>query len=196
MKMVLTTTSFAATCALTLLAGTTSLHASDSALWAAMADGGKAVMLQPAQTEEATPEESVHLSPAGDCTEEQSLSPEAREQARALGKLFDEHGVTVDVVLSSEFCRARQMAELTFGRYETWTPLNALESLPAGESEALMGDIRDRMAVFAGEGVLVLVSHRSNIDAVTFRQTEPGDIVVTEPHGFGGFDVLGVITQE
>ncbi|TVP84623.1 MAG: histidine phosphatase family protein [Thioalkalivibrio sp.] len=179
-----------------MLAGPTSLAADEAALWSALAEGGKAVMIRHTQSEEATPEVSMHLSPEGDCAQEQNLSEEGREQARALGERFEEHGVSVDVVMSSEFCRARQTAELAFGDHEAWTPLNLIESLPAGESEWLMEDVRERMGEFDGEGVLVLVSHRSNINTITFQQTDPGDMVVTEPDGFGGFDVLGMIPRD
>lgn len=190
------TAAVSAASVLVLIAGAGPVVADDSALWSALAEGGKVVMIRHTQSEEATPEVSMHLSADGDCTQEQNLSEEGREQARALGALFQVHGVTVDAVMSSEFCRARETAELAFGGYEAWTPLNLIEALPAGESEWLMEDVRERMGDFDGEGVLVLVSHRSNINTITFRQTEPGDIVVVEPDGLGGFGVLGLIPRE
>jgi phosphohistidine phosphatase SixA len=186
---------FTAASVLVLVAASNPVAADDSALWSALADGGKVVMIRHTQSEDATPEVSMHLSAEGDCTQEQNLSEEGREQARALGALFQEHGVTVDAVMSSEFCRARETAELAFGDYEAWTPLNLIEALPAGESEWLMEDVRDRMGGFDGEGVLVLVSHRSNINTITFQHTEPGDMVVVEPDDSGGFGVLGLISR-
>jgi len=180
---------------LALIAGSSPVVADDSALWSALAEGGKVVMIRHTQSEEATPEVSMHLSAEGDCAQEQNLSEEGREQARALGALFQERGVTVDAVMSSEFCRARETAELAFGGYEAWTPLTLIEALPAGESEWLMEDVRERIGDFDGEGVLVLVSHRSNINTITFQQTEPGDIVVAEPDDFGGFSVMGLIPR-
>lgn len=180
---------------LVLIAGSGPVGANDSALWSALAEGGKVVMIRHTESEEATSEVSMHLSAEGDCTQEQNLSDEGRKQAHALGALFQEHGVTVDAVMSSEFCRARETAELAFGGYEVWTPLNLIEALPTGESEWLMEDVRERMGDFDGEGVLVLVSHRSNINTITFQQTEPGDMVVAEPDGLGGFGVLGIILR-
>jgi phosphohistidine phosphatase SixA len=179
-----------------LMVASNSAAADDSALWSALADGGKVVMIRHTQSEDATPEVSMHLSAEGDCTQEQNLSEEGREQARALGALFQGHGVSVDAVLSSEFCRARETAELAFADYEAWTPLNLIEALPAGDSEWLMEDVRERMGDFDGEGVLVLISHRSNINTITFQQTEPGDIVVVEPDEFGGFSVMGLIPRK
>lgn len=59
-----------------------------------------------------------------------------------------------------------------------------------------MEDVRERIGDFDGEGVLVLVSHRSNINTITFQQSEPGDIVVAEPAGFGSFSVMELIPRE
>ncbi len=195
MKMARTAV-FSAASVLVLIWGSNSVVADESALWSALADGGKIVMIRHTQSEEATPEVSMHLSVEGDCMQEQNLSEEGREQARALGTRFEEQGVTVESVLSSEFCRARQTAELAFGDHKAWTPLNLIESLPAGESEWLMEDVRERIGDFDGEGVLVLVSHRSNINTITFQQTEPGDMVIAEPDDFGGFSVLGLIPRQ
>jgi len=179
-----------------MAAGQCALAKDDAALWAALAEGGKVVMMRHTQSEEATAEVSMHLSEDGDCSAEQNLSAEGREQAEELGARFQEHGVTVDAVLSSEFCRARETAELAFGDYESWNALNLAESLPAAEAEWLMEDVRERIGDFSGEGNLVMVSHRSNINTIAFKQTEPGDMVVVEPDDFGGFSVLGTIVRE
>ena len=168
----------------------------DAGRWEALAEGGKVVMMRHTQSEDATAEVSMHLADDGDCSAEQNLSAEGRQQAEALGARFREHGVTVDAVLSSEFCRARQTAELAFGEdYESWNALNLAEVLPSSEAEWLMEDVRERIGDFSGDGTLVMVSHRSNINTITFQQTEPGDMVVLEPDDFGGFTVLGTIAH-
>ncbi|MCA1791023.1 MAG: histidine phosphatase family protein [Thioalkalivibrio sp.] len=180
-----------------MAAGHGVLAKDDAGLWEALAEGGKVVMMRHTQSEDASAEVSMHLAEDGDCSAEQNLSAEGREQAEALGAQFREHGVTVDAVLSSEFCRARQTAELMFGEdYQSWNALNLAEVLPASEAEWLMEDVRERIGDFSGEGNLVMVSHRSNINTITFQQTEPGDMVVAEPDDFGGFTVLGTIVRQ
>lgn len=181
-------------CAL-MAAGHGAFAKDDAALWGAMAEGGKVVMMRHAQSEEASAEVSMHLAEDGDCSREQDLSAEGREQAEDLGARFREQGVTVDAVLSSEFCRARHTAALAFGDYESWNALNLAEVLPASEAEWLMEDVRERIGDFSGDGNLVMVSHRSNINTITFQQTEPGDMVVLEPDDFGGFTLLGTIVR-
>lgn len=195
--LALSTVSAALTGFALMAAGHGVLAKDDAGLWEALAEGGKVVMMRHTQSEEATVEASMHLAEDGDCSAEQNLSAEGREQAEALGARFREYGVTVDVVLSSEFCRARQTAESAFGEdYESWNALNLAEVLPASEAEWLMEDVRERIGDFSGEGNLVMVSHRSNINTITFQQTEPGDMVVAEPDDFGGFTVLGTIVRQ
>ncbi|AGA32645.1 putative phosphohistidine phosphatase, SixA [Thioalkalivibrio nitratireducens DSM 14787] len=168
----------------------------EGVLWNALAEGGKVVMIRHAATEEASAEVSMNLAEDGDCSKEQNLTEAGRDQARVLGDRFQDHEVAVDGVLSSQYCRARETGELAFGRYEAWNALNLAEALPADDAEFLMEDVRERMGDFEGDGNLVMVTHRSNINTITFRQTEPGDIVVVEPDAFGGFTVLGTIAWE
>lgn len=182
---------------LTLMVATSgALAAEEEALWAALAEGGKVVMLRHTQSAEATPEVSMHLSANGDCSQEQDLSAEGQMQAERLGERFRAQGVVVDTVMSSEYCRARQTAELAFGDHESWVALNLFEAMPESEAEWLMEDVRERIGDFSGEGTLILVSHRSNINTITFQHTEAGDLVVVEPDDFGGFTVLGTIVSD
>lgn len=176
-----------------LAASNTAMAEETEGLWSALAEGGKVVMIRHAATEEASGEVSMNLDGGGDCSAEQNLTDAGREQAQALGALFQQHGVAVSEVLTSEFCRARETAALAFGDSEAWGPLNLAESLPADDAEFLMEDVRERIGDFEGEGVLVMMTHRSNINTITFQQTEPGDMVVVVPEGMGSFDVLGMI---
>lgn len=193
MKIARTAAAFSAVSAFVLLTASLPIAADDSALWSALAEGGTVVMIRHAATEEASAEVSMNLAGDGDCSVEQNLTDAGRDQARALGVLFQRHGVVVTEVLSSEFCRARETAELAFGNAEGWGALNLVESLPADDAEFLMEDVRERIGDFEGDGVLVMMSHRSNINTITFQQTEPGDMVVVIPEGMGSFTVLGMI---
>ncbi len=179
-----------------LLAGLTvgPVQAKDP-LWAALAEGGKVAMVRHTESEEAEPERSLHLSD-GDCSEEQNLSDEGRAQARALGDAIRQHGVQVAEVLTSEFCRARETAELGFGGAEGWNALNLLNALPVDDADFLLEDVRDRIGDFRGPGNLFLMTHRPNINTITFQNVEAGSLVILQPDGTGGFDVLGEIPLE
>ncbi|WP_342745158.1 histidine phosphatase family protein [Thioalkalivibrio denitrificans] len=173
---------------------TTPAFAKDS-LWAALAEGGKVVMVRHTESEEAEPERSLHLA-HGDCSEEQNLSEEGRAQARALADAIRQHGVQVAEALTGEFCRTTETAELVFGGAETWNALNLLNVLPADEVDFLLEDVRDRIGDFRGPGNLFMVTHRPNINMLTFQNVEAGSLVILQPDGTGGFDVVGEIPLE
>ncbi len=168
--------------------------AGDTALWSALAEGGKVMLMRHAESEEASPEVSLTLDPDGDCSREQNLSDQGRAQAEALRRALQAHAIQVETVLSSELCRARQTATLAFGDYEPWNALNLPQVLPADESAWLIEDVRERIADYSGAANLALVTHRGTINTLTFQLTEPADIVVLEPGEAGDFAVLGTLT--
>lgn len=160
----------------------------------ALETGGKVVMLRHTQTAAAEPEVSLHLS--GNCQEEQNLDATGQDQARAIAAALKVHGIPIDLVYTSEFCRARDTARLAFGEFETWDALNLMEIQDQGGLPFLVLDIEERMGRFQGDGNLILVSHRSTINTVTYQQTEPGDMVVLEPDGISSVKVLGLLPLE
>ncbi len=161
------------------------------ALLSALSEGGKVVIMRHASTQEAEAEVSMRLS--SDCSEEQNLSAEGRAEARQIATAFAAHGITVDAVYSSEYCRARETAEIAFGGGEAWAALNLAERMERDRSAFLMMDVEERMGDFRGDGNLVLVTHRSNINTILFQQTEPSDMVILQPDGSGGVDLLGLL---
>ena len=161
------------------------------ALLQALAEGGKVVLMRHAATEEASAEVSMRL--AGDCAQEQNLSAEGRAQAQAIAALIEAARVPVQEVISSEYCRARDTARIAFGGGEAWAALNLSEAMAEADSAFLFMDVEERMGDYQGEGNLVLISHRSNINILVFEQTEPADMVVLQPDGVGNVEVIGVL---
>ena len=182
--------------ATTATLGLASTAVADEALWETLAEGGKVVMVRHTESAEAEPEVSLNLDPDGDCSNEQELSKAGMEQAKALGRALEEHGIAVEAVLSGELCRTRQTSERAFGSFETWDALNLIAAMPEGESEWLLEDVRERIGSFEGDGNLFLVTHRPNINTLTFQNVESGSLVVLQPEGFGSFEVRGVIPLE
>lgn len=61
-----------------------------------------------------------------DCTTQRNLSDAGRQQARDIGQAFRQQGVEVDRVLSSQWCRCLETAELMeVGPVEPFAPLNS-----------------------------------------------------------------------
>jgi phosphohistidine phosphatase SixA len=157
--------------------------AEDVALARALKEGGVALVMRHAKTENTTDREEV----IGDCTTQRNLSEEGKEQAREIGRDVEALGVPVDEVLTSPLCRTEDTADLAFGDS---TPRVFL--LSAGEEATPEDDRRIRRlraaATAPAGSAKVLVTHTGNVGGAFGENVLEGDIVVVRDG-----DVLGVV---
>ena len=129
----------------------------------------------------------------GDCSTQRNLDARGRDQARRTGDAFHERGIEVDAVLTSEWCRCRETAELlALGPVEAFPALNSFfrdRSTRGEQTDAL----RDFLAAQPDGRRLVLVTHQVNITALTGRGVGSGEIVVVEVSPEGTVEVTGSI---
>jgi phosphohistidine phosphatase SixA len=116
-----------------------------------------------------------------DCSTQRNLVEAGRERARALGSALAAAGVRFETVMSSEWCRCIETAELVFGVMPaTWPPLNY--AFATGEE---LIKARERVKTLAagwrGPGNLALVTHTPNVSALTGRSAASGQGFVTVP---------------
>ncbi len=92
-----------------------------------------------------------------DCQTQRNLDERGREQARALGEVFRQHGVRVDRVLSSPWCRCLETARLlAVGPVETSWALIPMQPSAPGR----LHELQELVAAWRGPGTLVLVTWR------------------------------------
>ena len=60
-----------------------------------------------------------------DCSTQRNLNSVGREQSIELCKFFDTNNISIDLVLSSEWCRCKETANLAFQKFETFDALNS-----------------------------------------------------------------------
>ncbi|MGS0754692.1 histidine phosphatase family protein [Roseateles sp. GG27B] len=125
-----------------------------------------------------------------DCASQRNLDDSGRAQARRVGEQVRRHGVTVGAVLTSQWCRARDTAELAFpglvrddASFNSFFEASALEKPQTAAALATL-------SAWRGPGVLVVVSHQVNITALTGIYPASGEGVVLGPKP-GGVEVLG-----
>mgnify|MGYP003317510061 CR=1 FL=1 len=63
-----------------------------------------------------------------DCSTQRNLNSVGREQSIELGNFFDTNNISIDLVLSSEWCRCKETANLAFKKFETFNALNSFFS--------------------------------------------------------------------
>ena len=132
--------------------------------------------------------------PAGfdidDCSTQRTLSDQGRDQARVVGAAFAERGIAFGAVLTSEWCRCSETAELlALGPVEAAPALNSFfgdYDQRASRTEAALALLRDR------DDRLFVVTHQVNISALAGQGTRSGEVLVVRA-GADGLEVLGSI---
>jgi phosphohistidine phosphatase SixA len=128
-----------------------------------------------------------------DCKTQRNLDELGREQARTLGEAFRNHGVRVDRILSSPWCRCLETARLmAVGPVESsWALVPDREpSVPVR-----LRELKDMVSAWRGPGTLVLVTHALTVRALLGFLPIQGQTVVLKP-GSGrspGAELVGLI---
>jgi phosphohistidine phosphatase SixA len=128
-----------------------------------------------------------------DCKTQRNLDEQGRGEARALGEAFRNHGVRVDRIVSSPWCRCLETARLmAVGPAESsW----ALVPDRDPNSPARLLELREMVSAWRGPGTLVLVTHALTVRALLGFLPIQGETVVLKP-GSGtaaGGDLVGLI---
>lgn len=128
-----------------------------------------------------------------DCGTQRNLSDEGRAQARAIGVALEERGIRVDEVLTSQWCRCRETAQLLdLGTVSDFPPLNSFfrdRSTAAAQTLATL----DHLADLPDDHRPLLVTHQVNISALAGVFPRSGELIVVDISEAGHVDVLGRI---
>ena len=115
----------------------------------------------------------------GECTTQRNLDARGQKQARAIGEALRARNIRFDVVLTSQWCRTRETADL-------------LDLGPVVEAPVLNSFFRDfstrdqqttaaQDLIASTDGRLMLVTHQVNISALTGQTTRSGEILIIRP---------------
>jgi phosphohistidine phosphatase SixA len=156
-------------------------RADEAAAWAALREGGAvAVLMRHGQAPGTGDPPGWRLD---DCSTQRNLSDAGRADARAAGERLRGEGVHVTRVLSSPWCRCVDTARLLdVGPVRIEPTFSNAYMLP-DRRESLAAGARTLLADWRGPGVLVVVTHGSNILALTGRHPASGEIVVVRTDG-------------
>ena len=163
------------------------------AVWAMLAQGGHVAVIRHGNAPPGSGGDPPGFK-IDDCATQRNLDDVGREQARALGEAFRAHGVRVDRVVASPWCRTVDTARLmAVGEVETSWAL-----VPdTGSSSTRFTMLKELVAGWRGPGTLVLVTHALTVRPLTGGQM-PGqaETFVIKPAGDSprGGIVVGRIT--
>ena len=60
-----------------------------------------------------------------DCSSQRNLNEEGMNQSIKIGLFFENNNIQIDKVLSSEWCRCKDTAQIAFKKFETFDALNS-----------------------------------------------------------------------
>ena len=167
--------------------------AADEALWELLRGGKQVVLIRHAETDMEQRDQAG--APMTDCSRQRNLTDGGREDSRLIGAVFHARAIPVGRVLSSDYCRCLETAQLAFGRVEPWLPLQ--QALSDKEEQARRAaEIRALASEPPPGGNLILVSHQYTIRVLTGVQIGEGELLILTPKGGGVFDVAGRIQPE
>jgi phosphohistidine phosphatase SixA len=116
-----------------------------------------------------------------DCRTQRNLSDKGRSEARELGDLIRARNINVTKALTSRWCRTRETIELMkLGIVQEEPAFDNLE-FNKQRATALLDGERKLIASWRGPGVLLVVTHQSNIKALTGFDLEQGAMIVAGP---------------
>jgi phosphohistidine phosphatase SixA len=134
----------------------------------------------------------------GDCSTQRNLSVEGRAQARAIGQKFIRERAPIAAVRSSQWCRAADTARLlNLGVNKRTSALNSVFTAPDQVAKKRQKAAERLINAHRGKlGVLILVSHQSNIIDLTGIAPSSGGAVVVRADAQGNIKVVGEIPPQ
>jgi phosphohistidine phosphatase SixA len=127
----------------------------------------------------------------GDCSTQRNLSQGGRDQAVVIGQKLREAGIDDARVVSSQWCRCLDTANLLeIGEVEELPYLNSLVSYP-GQGGQMTRDLAAWIAEVDLSRTTILVTHQINISSIVRSGAGEGDIVVVRRETDGGLSLVG-----
>ena len=115
-----------------------------------------------------------------DCSTQRNLNDSGRKQAKKIGNFFKNNQIPIDKVISSEWCRCKETAEIAFGKYKVKNFLNSFFSEKfSGNKKKQMRDLKKFIKEWRGDKNLILVTHYVVISEALNHMSSSGEIVIS-----------------
>ena len=125
-----------------------------------------------------------------DCSTQRNLNEEGREQAKNIGQFFKKNNIQIEKVISSEWCRCKETAQIAFKKFSTKKFLNSFYSSKfAKNKNKQVKELSNYVKEFNGKKNLILLTHYVLISEVLGYAPSSGEIVVSDKN----FNVIGNI---
>ena len=150
-------------------------------------DGGKLIFIRHAFAPGNGDPNNFNLN---DCSSQRNLNLIGRKQAKDIGEFFRENKIKIYKVLSSEWCRCKETADIAFNNYSTNSFLNSFYSSKyAKNKDKQVEALNDYVKKFKSDKNLIFVTHYVLISEVLNYGPSSGEIVVSDKN----FNIVGTV---
>ena len=113
-----------------------------------------------------------------DCSTQRNLDQAGQRQAHFIGKYLRDHKIVFDTILSSQWCRCKQTADLLdMGSWEEFTGLNSFFQGHADRTDTLT-KLQHKLDGMPADTLVLMVTHQVIINAITKISPASGGLVV------------------
>ena len=152
-----------------------------------LGDGGKLIFIRHAYAPGNGDPDGFNLN---DCSTQRNLSEDGRKQAKRIGEFFTKNEIEINKVLSSEWCRCKETAEVAFKNFSTNSFLNSFYSSKFYKNKGKqIKEFNDYIKNLQSKKNLILVTHYVFISEVLNYGPSSGEIVVSDKK----FNIIGSI---
>ena len=150
-------------------------------------EGGKLIFIRHAYAPGSGDPSNFNLN---DCSTQRNLNKDGKKQSEHIGELFRDKKIKIDKVLSSEWCRCKETAEIAFKNFSTNSFLNSFYSSKfANNKIKQINALNDYIDKFKSNKNLVLITHYVLISEVLNYGPSSGEIVISDKN----FNIIGTI---
>mgnify|MGYP001452621283 FL=1 len=125
-----------------------------------------------------------------DCSTQRNLNVDGRRQSKFIGEFFRENKIKIHKVISSEWCRCKETANIAFKDFSTNSFLNSFYSSKFKKNKIKqVEELNNYVKKFKSNKNLVFVTHYVLISEVLNYSSSSGEIVVSDKN----FNIIGTI---
>lgn len=165
-------------------------RADESAAWAGLRQHAVVALMRHAEAPGVGDPPGWRLD---DCATQRNLSDRGRTEARAVGARLRAERIPIAKVLSSPWCRCIDTAKLVDVGAVQVEPTFANAFMLRDQRPALSAGARALIGRWRGPGVLLVVTHGENIQALTGRTPAPGEMIVVAAAADGALQQIGTL---
>ena len=116
-----------------------------------------------------------------DCSTQRNLNNEGKKQAKKIGDFFKKNNITIAKIYSSEWCRCKETALISFGDFETKKFLNSFYSSKFSKNKKKqIVNFKNFINGWNEKHNLVFITHYVVISEILNYSPSSGEIIISD----------------